>query len=806
MSNIEPPWPLNELDRINKLKGYRVLDTPAELAFDCLTQLGTRHFRVPTALVSLVDEGRQWFKSRCGFDIPHTVRRLSFCAYTILENKVMVVPDTATDERFVGNDLVTGPPYIRFYAGAPLTTPEGLLLGTFCVIDQTPHHDFGEQEQADLERFAQLVMHELEVRAARRTEERLRAEAERARTEAERAEARLRMIVDTAVDAMVVIDGRGVIMSLNPAARRMFGYEEHEAVGESVRLLMPESYRSAHTDHLEHYRRTGERRIIGIGCEVEGLRKDGSVFPVELTVAEWTHHGERYFTGTLRDISARKEAEEALRASEERFRALVEHTPQLMWVNRPEGVLEFFNAAWRSYTGHEAVEGTRWDIMHPDDREHVQEIRKQAIAAGEPYEYEMRLRRADGVYRWHLGRVSPVHQGGRLVAWVGTAMDVHDIRRAQEVAEEADRSKGRFLAAASHDLRQPMQSILLFAEALRPYVNGDVGANRLSKLLEGLDTLKGLLDSLLDISRLDADIVKPQIEEFPISEVIGPLAAAYAPVAAGKNLDWRVGPYSGIVRSDRVLLGRMLRNLVENAIHYTERGRVEIGCTMLDGVLRIAVQDTGIGIPEEHGSRIWEEFHQVNNPERDRRQGLGLGLAIVRRLSKLLNHTVQASSQLGRGSVFSVDVPLAQGAVVLPTPVGAEPSSGPDEAGRLVVVVDDEALVLSSLHTILEEWGHSVVVATSTEQAIDRLQTLGRRPDLLLVDYRLREGRAGTEAVLRVRELFGADIPAIIVTGEIGLEPQRDAAALGLGLLQKPVTPRLLRAALAHQLQPETPT
>ena len=188
MSSPEPPWPLNEPARLDRLKGYCILDTPPEPVFDRLTRLAARAFGMPIALVSLVDEGRQWFKARHGLPVHQTARRLSFCAYTILEDRPMVVPDAMADERFADNDLVTGEPFIRFYAGAPLRTPEGLLLGTFCVIDHQPRHDFGEQEQDDLGEFARIVMHEFEMRAAQRAAAAAAAAVQQARAATKRAE------------------------------------------------------------------------------------------------------------------------------------------------------------------------------------------------------------------------------------------------------------------------------------------------------------------------------------------------------------------------------------------------------------------------------------------------------------------------------------------------------------------------------------------------------------------------------------------------------------------------------------------
>ncbi|PGH55657.1 hypothetical protein CRT60_20490 [Azospirillum palustre] len=507
-----------------------------------------------------------------------------------------------------------------------------------------------------------------------------------------------------------------------------------------------------------------------------------------------------------RQMQAKEEASAALRASEERSRALVENAPHMMWVNRPDGTLEYVNAAFRAYTGRMTDEENRMGDLHPEDVERIQAVRRAAIAAGAAHAYELRLRRADGAYRWHLSRTHPIHHGGRIVAWFGGAVDIHDIHRARDAAEEAGRSKSRFLAAASHDLRQPMQSILLFAEVLRPHLGDGPGLDALGRLQHGLEILKGLLDGLLDISRLDAGIVAPQFEEFRVSDLLRSLDDAYAPVAHGKGLGWRVQPCHAAIRSDRVLLGRMLRNLVENAIRYTDSGGVSVECSVEAGRLLIGVHDTGRGIPDDQIDRVFEELYQVENPERDRNQGLGLGLAIVRRLSDLLDHPVTVSSHPGQGSLFSIAVPLAtEACACVPSsgeaaPVEMAPAPPEREGRRLAVVVDDDPIVLAGMESLLHAWKFDVITADSTDLAVERLTLDGRRPDILVVDYRLRDKRIGTEAILRIWDMHDADIPGLIVTGEIGTEPQNDALTHGFDLLHKPVTPRSLAAALGRRL------
>ena len=255
---------------------------------------------------------------------------------------------------------------------------------------------------------------------------------------------------------------------------------------------------------------------------------------------------------------------------------------------------------------------------------------------------------------------------GAIVGIIGVARDITErkaaeeaLRRAKEEAERANLAKSKFLAAASHDLRQPLQSLILFAGVLKGYVQGPRGEQALKQLEHGLGALKALLDSLLDVSQLDAGIVKPEITDFPISAVLDEIAASYAPIAAAKGLGWQVESCTDGVRSDMTLLGRVLRNLVENAVRYTKSGHIRIVCRRIEDRLRIEVEDTGIGIPPEQLDRIFEEFHQVGNQARDRTQGLGLGLAIVRRIADLLGHRIETRSRPGEGSIFSIELPLA---------------------------------------------------------------------------------------------------------------------------------------------------
>ena len=536
----------------------------------------------------------------------------------------------------------------------------------------------------------------------------------------------------------------------------------------------------------------------------------------------------------FQDVGQRKRHEEeharlTRQLEEERglLQAVLDHMPSgVLVAEAPTGRIVKVNAAAERMLGFPAPDsiaaacsvsgGEAFGAYHPDGRPYGPDECPlvRALLTGELVDQEeVAYRRPDGGTTVLSASAAPVRDAeGRVVLAICSLRDVGKLKamemalhQAKEEADQANRAKSKFLAAASHDLRQPMQSMFLFSGILHRHITGEQGQRSLEMLERGLDTLKGLLDSLLDVSRLDAGAIDPRIESVPLSGLIDEIETSYAPILQSKGLALRIERQPPVsVRTDRVLLGRMVRNLVENAVKYTERGGVQIGCRVQDGTVRIEVSDTGIGIPADQLSQIFAEFHQVNNPERDRARGLGLGLAIVQRLSAILDHPVEVRSQPGRGSVFTIEVPLDDTPAEPPRPAPAPAESGGD--ARLALLVDDDAIVLLGLRDMFREWGYDVLIAGSTDQAVERVREAGRFPDVMLVDYRLREGRVGTEAVVRIRAMAdramaGRTIPAMILTGESGPECEEDARAHGLKVIRKPVTPRHLRRVLDRAIE-----
>ena len=504
----------------------------------------------------------------------------------------------------------------------------------------------------------------------------------------------------------------------------------------------------------------------------------------------------------FRDITMRKRAEEEARASHERAVKILESISDAFYAVDHDWRFTYINRKAEQLWGRSRdtlLGRCLWEAFPNALGSESLEAQKQAAREGREMTIEVM---SPVLGDWVEVSIYPNADGLSVYFRDITArrQAQQALLQAKESAEAADLAKGKFLAAASHDLRQPLQALLLFVDVLKPYVQGSQGANALMHLGRGLDALKELLDSLLDMSRLDAGVVQPNIEIVPVAPLFEHIAASYRPVAAAKGLELHVSSCSAAARTDRTLLTRMVRNLVENALRYTESGRIDIECRRAGGRLLIEVRDTGIGIPPDHLERIWEEFHQVGNPERDRNRGLGLGLAIVRRLSQLLNHPVDVQSTPGQGTSFVIALPLGR---TIEAPVTAAEAATTGR-GRFAVVVDDDAIVLLGLETIFREWGYEVLVAGSAQKAVEGLSRIGRRPDLIVADYRLREGQFGTDAVARIRALYGdpgkPPIPGLILTGETGPDCERDAAAHGLGIIHKPVTPRQLSHALGELL------
>lgn len=366
---------------------------------------------------------------------------------------------------------------------------------------------------------------------------------------------------------------------------------------------------------------------------------------------------------------------------------------------------------------------------------------------------------------------------------------------ARDDAEQAYISKSKFLAAASHDLRQPLHALGLFVDALESRIHYPEVRSIVDNIRISTDALGDLLNALLDISRLDAGVLEPNVTEFQLQHLLKRIYTDFNELASSKSLCLKIVDCGFTIRTDPSMLERILRNLVSNAIRYTQQGEVKLNCCRHDGRVAIEIHDTGIGVAPDKIDNIFEEFYQIANTERDRRKGLGLGLAIVKRLALLLDCPITVSSIPDKGSVFRITAPYV--ASYMPE-IDIEQNYVKDVQGTRVMVIDDEAIVRLGMRQNLEEWGCIIKEAESIEHA---LAVLGNdcAIDIIITDYRLRENKNGIEAIHAIYAACGKEIPAIILTGDTDPKHLCEEAK-GFSVLYKPVSSAKLRSLMSYLL------
>jgi CheY-like chemotaxis protein/two-component sensor histidine kinase len=371
-----------------------------------------------------------------------------------------------------------------------------------------------------------------------------------------------------------------------------------------------------------------------------------------------------------------------------------------------------------------------------------------------------------------------------------------ELALAKSAAEEANNSKTRFLAAASHDILQPLNAARLYVTSLVERHHEGEDARLVDNIDDSLEAIEEILGALLDISRLDAGAMPPSIANFNIGDLLRSLEIEFAPIAREKKLRLSVVPCALPVRSDRALLRRVMQNLISNAIKYTPQGRVLVGCRRRGHALQICVLDTGLGVPALKRSEIFKEFHRLDQGARIAR-GLGLGLSIVERIARVLGHNVALHANRGGGSNFSVTIPIADSITLTSGVTSATPLTSPPMSGTLVVCIENEPAILDGMKTMLSGWGAGVIASTDQAAAIAAIAAAGQRVTGLLVDYHLDRGN-GIGAIRAIRARFGDDIPAILITADRSPHVRDAAGTEHIVVLNKPVRPSALRALLGQ--------
>jgi PAS domain S-box-containing protein len=483
-------------------------------------------------------------------------------------------------------------------------------------------------------------------------------------------DADVKALLDSAPDAMIIVDVSGKIVFANAQTETLFGFEQRELVGQPVEILLPERFKRSHITHREQYFASPRPRPMGIGLDLFGLRKDGSEFAVEISLSAVQTGSGTLVASAIRDVTDQKEIQSALIA-------------------------------------------------------------------------------------------------------------------ARNAADRANRAKSAFLAAASHDLRQPIQTLSLLNTVLARTVTDARAAKAVYRQGEALGAMADSLNALLDISKIESGALKPDIEDCGVQKIFTRLRSAFELQAEAKGLKLLVDDCEDVVRSDPDLLEQIIQNLVSNAIRYTKNGLVQLRCLHLDGSVRIDVLDTGIGIPINALDMIFEEFYQLHREPGERREGLGLGLSIVQRLARLLEHPLQVTSTPGEGTCISVTVPRGEERCVEPE-ITMATASVPTREGK-VLVIDDDPAVANATAMLLETEGHEIMLASTSAEAVAVVSARGM-PDLIVADFHLGAGHTGVDAIERLRMDAGREIPAIVVTGDTSSDiTERIEAVESCRILAKPV-------------------
>lgn len=556
------------------------------------------------------------------------------------------------------------------------------------------------------------------------------------------------------------------------------------------------------------------------------------------------------FVNTFTDITERYLHAEALSESERWIRLITDHVPALIAYLSADLVYEFTNKVYEEWYcwPRGAMLGQSLREVHPDEHCRRLEPYIERALSGESVTFEVAETNHDDQERYMLRSYVPNRQAsGEVVGIFVLIRDITERRRTAEAlhqayqhleqrvrertaeltdlntqlrreideraqmearlreakgeAEQANLSKTKFLAAVSHDLLQPLNAARLFTSALLEKRDLQGSAALVRNVSNSLEDVESLLGTLVDISKLDAGVIKADIAPFAVSELLQNLAAEYHQIAGSEGLRLDFVPSSALVRSDIQLLARILRNLLSNAIRYTREGRILLGCRRHRQSLSIEVWDTGIGIAEDKLGEIFQEFKRGDISQRKQDRGLGLGLAIVDKIAGMLGHRIRVSSTPGKGSMFAIDVPLTSRA-----PRARLEPALPDLlierlSGARVWVLDNDAAICAGMRTLLEAWGCQVVTALSVEDLARQVDNYHADADLLIADYHLDDDRNGVDAVAQINARRSSPLPALMITANYSNELKLQLRELGHTLMHKPVRPMKLKTAMSHLLE-----
>jgi two-component system, sensor histidine kinase and response regulator len=627
---------------------------------------------------------------------------------------------------------------------------------------------------------------------------------------------RIQAILDTVVDAIITIDERGIVESANPAVERLFGYPPSALIGQNISMLMPSPYREGHDGYIARYLRTGEARAMGLGREVEGRRRDGTVFPLELAISEVRGSDKRRFTGILRDITSRKQAEEALlRAEAERqLRDTANSVPGAVFQLRitPDGRRAYtFMSGGLLELGGVAAEDAMRDynllerLVFEEDSAALEQAVGLALSVLEPLTHDFRIRRPDADIRWIAARAVPRAEPDGSIIFNGHWFDMTQQReteealaRAKAAADAANEAKSSFLASMSHEIRTPMNAIIGMSHlALRTELTPRQ-QDYLGKIRSSSEHLLGIINDILDFSKIEAGKLTVEKIDFDLESVLDTISTVISEKTAAKGLEFVFDVKPSVAThlvGDPLRLGQVLINLCNNAVKFTERGEIVLSATIKEDApdsqtLYFAVRDTGIGLTQEQIGRLFRAFEQADSSTTRQYGGTGLGLAISKRLVELMDGEIGVISEPGMGSTFWFTARLGKGSAQ------SAKRLLPDLRGTRALVIDDNAIARAVLAELLVSLAFDVDQAESGAAGVEMAvaaANAGQAYQLALVDWQM----PGIDGIETGKRLLALDpiggLHLIMVTAYGREEAFALAREAGFAtVLVKPVSPSTL--------------
>ena len=800
----------SESKRLAALDRLEVLDTPSEPLFDSLTALAAQSFNAPIALISLVDQERQWFKACVGLDVGHTARDISFCQHAILSDEVFVVLDAAHDERFRDNPLVTGPPDIRFYAGAPLITPEGYRLGTICVIDTVPRETFCEAEASHLQAIARSVMQALMLRLDSRERERIAILGDQQNK-------LLKLAEDMAGVGTWSWDVATDRTTWSDQVYRIHGYEpgvEPPALQGVLERYHPDDAKTL-ADHVQRavaegrdyaleariYRPDGsERHVVARGACQQG--PDGSVTAI---------------VGTFQDITEHVTAERFIRT-------LTDNLPGMVGYWNAEMRCRFANAAYGEWFGQSPesmLTMTLPELLGPElfakNEPHI-----RAALNGESQSFHRTLVKPTGEVGHTWAHYIPdIDASGRTQGMYVLVSDITalkqaevelqetnaNLKKARDQAEAATAAKAEFLANMSHEIRTPLTAILGFTGLLAGRSDLPETAQMMVGRVKGASTaLLSIVNDILDFSKLEAGQMMIDTRPVDVVALAEEALAMFGPQAEAKSLWLEFEATPGIpdhVGVDPDRLRQILFNLIGNAVKFTDEGtvRLRLGYDANQQSLRVRVEDTGAGMDEAQRANLFQRFSQVDASSTRRHGGTGLGLAICRGLAEAMGGEIGVDSTPGLGSVFHfhIDAPAASP----PIQIEAKSIASALLCGVRVLVADDNPANRELARALLQQFEAEVTEAMDGAQAV---ALASEAPfDVILLDLRMPV-LDGEGALQRIRAEPGPnqDAPILAFTAD-GADRVNCGAGGFDGVIGKPIIAADMVASLIQATRWQSP-